>query len=63
SAPMIVWFFHAKVGHCQTPIQKTPDYSGVFALPGKNVGDGGTASVRRPVGFAEERLETLGYSF
>ncbi|CRY98191.1 hypothetical protein [Neisseria meningitidis serogroup B] len=35
----------------------------MFALPGKNVGDGGTASVRRPVGFAEERLETLGYSF
>lgn len=35
----------------------------MFALPGKNVGDGGTASVRCPVGFAEERLETLGYSF
>ncbi len=32
---MIVWFFHAKVGHCQTPIQKTPDYSGVLLCPEK----------------------------
>ena len=60
---MIVWFFHAKVGHCQTPIQKTPGYPGVFALPGKNVGGGRTVSVRCPVGFVEGRLETFGYSF
>lgn len=40
-----------------------PRNPGVFALPGKNVGGGGTVSVRCPAGFAEERLETLGYSF
>lgn len=29
---MIVWFFHAKVGHCQTPILKPPIDSGAFTL-------------------------------
>ena len=32
SAPMIVWFFHAKVGHCQTPILSPRQMSGAFTL-------------------------------
>lgn len=29
---MIVWFFHAKVGHCQTPILSPRQMSGAFTL-------------------------------
>ncbi|MFC5920713.1 hypothetical protein ACFPVS_08240, partial [Neisseria weixii] len=33
SAPMIVWFFHVKVGHCQTPIPKPLTLSGASLRP------------------------------